>query len=146
MKKRLPIYCLCLGAIALMTTLHGASADNSDPHFKPVEAVASQSVTVSTPAGTGQLAVFASNDLSLLQPDATRAVIIIHGALRNAAVFLESLRLTALAARSAGDHALLLAPQFLEEVDSQNPAVKRDWLRWPMGGWSGGGACGTSFD
>jgi pimeloyl-ACP methyl ester carboxylesterase len=105
-----------------------AFAVGNDEQYRPVRAVGDQRVMVSGPEGTGRLACHASRPLG--GPQRGPVVVVVHGALRDSDRYLASARR---AARLAGSDALIVAPQFLAEVD---PAAGA--LYWTVEGWKGG--------
>lgn len=114
------------------------AADESPPQ-KPVKEVADRRLAVTTPAGSGELALYVSRDWSRPQPGVTRAVIVIHGRLRNADVYNASAEKALAAAGEAGRSAILVVPQFLSEIDAQVHHLPAGTLRWGTIGWEGGG-------
>jgi hypothetical protein len=105
-----------------------AFAVGNDEQYRPVQAVGDQRVLVSGPEGTGRLACHASRPLG--EPRRGPMVVVVHGALRDSDRYLAS---TQHAARLAGSDALIVAPQFLAEVDPRAGA-----LYWTVEGWKGG--------
>jgi len=101
----------------------------------PVKVVADQRLAVTTPAGTGALALYVSRDWSKPQPDVTRAVIVIHGRLRNADVYNASAEKALAAAGEEGKAAILVVPQFLATVDAKAHDLPAETLRWGVTGW-----------
>jgi pimeloyl-ACP methyl ester carboxylesterase len=67
--------------------------------------------------------------------DAQRALIIVHGVLRNADLYYQTGVLAVNKARAA--HVLVIAPQFLEQRDLAGQAVSAQTLRWDDR-WPGG--------
>lgn len=129
-----------LAAAAALVTLSALplrAADESSPE-KPVKVVADQRLAVTTPAGSGELALYVSRDWSKPQPGVTRAVIVIHGRLRNADVYNASGEKALAAAGEAGQAAILVVPQFLAEVDATAHHLPAGTLRWGTTGWEGG--------
>jgi hypothetical protein len=105
-----------------------AFAVGNDEQYRPVQAVGDQRVLVSGPEGTGRLACHASRPLG--GPQRGPVVVVVHGALRDSDRYLASAQH---AARLAGSDAVIVAPQFLAEVD---PAAGA--LYWTVEGWKGG--------
>ena len=70
--------------------------------------------------------------------DVTRAIIVIHGALRNAEGSFTSMQQAMALAGEAGRQALILAPQFLSEVDAVRYPVPLDVPVWSVDGWKDG--------
>jgi len=106
----------------------GEFAIGNDEQYRPVQAVGDQRVPVSGPEGTGLLACHASRPLG--SPYRGPVVVVVHGALRDSDRYLASARH---AARLAGSDALIVAPQFLADVDRADGA-----LYWGVEGWKGG--------
>jgi len=105
-----------------------AFAIGNDEQYRPVRAVGDQRVPVGGPEGSGLLACHASRPLG--GPRRGPVVIVVHGALRDSDRYLASAQH---AARLAGSDALIVAPQFLAEVDPAGGA-----LYWRVEGWKGG--------
>ncbi|MGE0723636.1 MAG: alpha/beta hydrolase [Alphaproteobacteria bacterium] len=102
----------------------------------PVARVGDQRIAVPLGAGTAQLAAFA--DFPLAAPPAAfrRIVVVIHGTLRNADVYLDGM-VAAVDAAGARETAVI-APQFLASVDAAAHAIPPDVLRWDVQGWKDG--------
>ena len=116
------------------------AADEGATHLHAVRAVGDQRVWVRTKAGAGALALYASRELNQVepQPDIERAVLVLHGRLRDADVYWRSAQLAASAAPEASRHTLLIVPQFLAERDIAAHALGAETLRWSLEGWMGG--------
>jgi len=115
-----------------------AFAIGNDEQYRPVRAVGDQRVPVGGPDGTGRLACHASRPLR--EPRREPVVIVVHGALRDSGRYLASARH---AARLACSDALIVAPQFLADVDrADRDRAGRDRagdaLYWQVEGWKGG--------
>ncbi|MDE2289017.1 MAG: alpha/beta hydrolase [Burkholderiales bacterium] len=107
-------------------------------HLRPVKVVASSMIDIGRPGHPALLPLIASADLARPQPGVTRAVIVVHGKLRNADTYYATLRRAAEAAGAAGQRALLIAPQFLATIDMAPNHVPADVLHWHGTGWMGG--------
>ena len=105
-----------------------AFAIGDDTQYQPVAATGDLRVPVSGPEGTGLLACHASGPLG--RPRRGPVVIVVHGALRDSDRYLAGARH---AARLAASDALIVAPQFLADVDRADGA-----LYWRVEGWKGG--------
>ena len=117
-----------------------AFAIGNDEQYRPVRVVGDQRVPVGGPEGSGLLACHASGPLG--GPRRGPVVVVVHGALRDSDRYLASAQH---AARLAGSDALIVAPQFLADVDPVGNA-----LYWRVEGWKGGypalgPACLSSF-
>jgi pimeloyl-ACP methyl ester carboxylesterase len=110
-----------------------AFAIGNDEQYRPVRTVGAQRVLVSGPEGTGLLACDASGPLG--GPQRGPVVVVVHGALRDSDRYLASARH---AARLAASDALIVAPQFLADVDRANVARADGALYWRVEEWKGG--------
>jgi pimeloyl-ACP methyl ester carboxylesterase len=111
-----------------------------EPHLKPVATISDTRLTVDTPQGHAEFPLYLSKDWSVPQPKVTRAVIVIHGKLRNANVYFHTAEKAQHAAGANTDDALLIAPQFLATLDTQVHSEPADLLRWDDNAWMGGEA------
>lgn len=87
--------------------------------------------------GNNELAVGLSQDWQRPLPDVQRALIIVHGRLRNAQTYLHSAEQ---AASQAGQSAttLVIAPQFLNQDDIERHPSPDSLLRWQGNAWMAG--------
>ena len=87
--------------------------------------------------GPAELSVGLSQDWNHPQPNVQRALIVIHGRLRNAQTYLHSAEQ---AATQAGQLSttLIIAPQFLNESDGGRHALQGNVLRWHANDWMAG--------
>ncbi|KAA0949451.1 alpha/beta hydrolase [Pseudomonas sp. ANT_H14] len=85
----------------------------------------------------GDLSLGLSQDWRQPLPQVTRALIIVHGRLRNAQTYLQSAEK---AAEHAGQSAntLVIAPQFLNESDVKRNPLDNQVLRWHGNDWMAG--------
>ncbi|MFM0738871.1 alpha/beta hydrolase [Paraburkholderia xenovorans] len=111
-----------------------------EPHLKPVATISDTRFTVDTPQGHAQFPLYLSKDWSVAQPQVTRAVIVIHGKLRNADVYYRTAQNAQDAAHADPDSTLLIAPQFLATLDLRVHDEPADLLRWSGDAWMGGEA------
>jgi len=105
-----------------------------------VTAVAAGRITIAAAAGQGQLPLHVSADWSRPLPEVTRALVVVHSALRDADVSLRVIRSAVYAAGEAGRGTMILVPQFLAEPDIAPHAVPSSVLRWTITGWIDGEA------
>jgi hypothetical protein len=111
-------------------------AIGNDEQYKPVRVVANQGIRVGDGNGAGLLAYHSSRPLDAPRAGADRLVVVVHGAVRDSRNYL---RYAQDAARRAGSGALIVAPQFLADVDVGDAAGGQDgMLRWDVEGWKGG--------
>lgn len=98
--------------------------------------LANRRFEVQTPRGTGAALYFGNGSLEG-DAQATRAIIVVHGVLRNADTYFATGQSVLAQARAA--HVLLIAPQFVEASDLRGHANTAGVLRW-TGEWPGGAA------
>nr|WP_041756052.1 lipoprotein [Bradyrhizobium sp. ORS 278] len=109
----------------------------SAPNRRPVAVVADERIAL---GDRGVLPLYVSRPWTQPQPDITRAVLVLHGRLRNADVYYKTAIKARDAAGPAGTTTLLIAPQFLAELDVEANRLPQDTLRWTLEGWQGGDA------
>jgi pimeloyl-ACP methyl ester carboxylesterase len=120
-----------------MTANLGAP-DERAPNEAPVSVIAPQHVTVSTTAGSGTVPIFVSGEWNMRLSHVRRAVVLIHGRLRNAdAYFALGHRARSLAGHDATD-TLLIVPQFTATADLEAHALPESTLHWEWVSWMGG--------
>lgn len=102
-----------------------------------VRKVASQGMLITTDQGSGEIPLDATRDLDRLQPEVTRAVLVIHGKHRNVDGYFDAIKHAAGSA-NARDITLILAPQFLNGIDVSTHHLSSKVLRWTKGEWAGG--------
>ncbi len=113
-----------------------AFAIHNDEQYQPVETTGDQLVRVHGDAGAGLLACHASRPLGAAHGDVERLAIVVHGALRDSAHYLGH---AGAAAERAGPRVLIVAPQFLADVDAgTGSGVPDGALYWDVEGWKGG--------
>ena len=96
--------------------------------------LANRSFLVSTPQGSGLARYFGNGSLDG-SPTAKRAIIIVHGVLRNADTYFATGELVLKSAHATDT--LLIAPQFVEAGDLKGHDVPAATLRW-SDDWAGG--------
>jgi pimeloyl-ACP methyl ester carboxylesterase len=125
--------------LALLTQ-PALSASPHGSHLKPVAAISDTRFTIDTPQGQAEFPLYLSKDWTVAQPQVTRAVIVIHGKLRNADVYFRTAQNAREAAHADADSTLLIAPQFLATLDLRMHDEPADMLRWTGDAWMGGEA------
>src|SRR5580704_17954175 len=104
-----------VSALLVRSLCSCAIAQEEDaPNHPPVKALGDARVPV---GGHGTAVLYVSADWSKPQSDITRAVIILHGRLRNADVYFKSAERVQAAAGDTGHSALMIVPQFFAQVD-----------------------------
>ena len=84
------------------------------------------------------LPLYVSSDWSAPLPNITRAVLVLHGRLRDADVYYRSAKTAQAAAGETGTAAIMIVPQFLAGIDIDAYHLPDDTLRWSLEGWEGG--------
>jgi pimeloyl-ACP methyl ester carboxylesterase len=109
--------------------------DEAASHEHAVKVVADARLAV---GNKGAIPLYVSSDWSEPQPSITRAVLVLHGRLRNADVYYRSALAAQAAAGEAGKATIMIVPQFLAEVDVEGWHLPPDTLHWSLEGWEGG--------
>ena len=109
----------------------------------PIAHVAPTLIDVPTPRGVVEFPVYASADWSQPMPEVKRVVLIFHGLLRNADAYFASGLQSRDAAGEAGRNVLVLAPQFLADVDIAANHLPANTLGFDYDHWAGGEAALT---
>jgi pimeloyl-ACP methyl ester carboxylesterase len=113
-----------------------AFAVGNDEQYRPVQAIGDQRIRVGGRDGTGLLVCHASHLLRSPRRGSRPLVVVVHGALRDSGHYLAGARK---AARRARSDALIVAPQFLADVDARAAAgLPEEALYWDVEGWKGG--------
>ena len=115
-----------------------ALAKNTHDDDVSVSVVADRRLRVTTPAGSGVLTLYLSQDWDRPQPAITRAVITVHGASRNAAVYRVAAEKSLAASGLDPKSVLLIEPQFLDDADVTAHHLPPETLHWSHVGWEGG--------
>ncbi len=104
--------------------------------YKPATTLGDQFVRVPDSAGGGLLLCHASRRLDGPHHDVDRLLVIVHGALRDSDRYLQH---ALAAAEPVGSRTLIIAPQFLADVDVRAcPEAPDGALYWDVEGWKGG--------
>ena len=129
MKSRPAIVCLALlGG-------HALAEEEVATHRRPVKVIADERITVGS---EGRLPLYVSADWSNPLPGIVRAILMLHGRLRDADVYDRSARAAQAAAGEVGRTTLMIVPQFLAGIDVAAFHLPPDALRWSLLGWEGG--------
>jgi len=125
-------------ALSLAITQPAAAKEAYEPHLKPVAVISDTRLTIATPEGQAELPLYLSSAWDTPQAGIVRAVIVIHGKLRNADKYFDTAQKARAAAGIAADGTLLIAPQFLATIDTQVHPEPANTLRWSGNAWMGG--------
>jgi hypothetical protein len=123
----------------LLLLLAGSARGEPGEHY-PVAAIAGGRLTVATSSGHGTLPLHVSADWTHRLPEVTRALVVVHGAMRDADTSLRITQSALYAAGEAGRGTLIVLPQFLAEQDLAAHPMPDDMLRWSSTGWIDGDA------
>jgi pimeloyl-ACP methyl ester carboxylesterase len=135
-----------LAAVLIVTQSH--AEDEAAANRKPVKVVADARIAV---GNEGMLPLYVSADWSKPLPGIVRAIVVLHGRLRNADVYYRSALTAQAAAGEAGKSTIMIVPQFLAGLDVEAYHLPADTLHWSLEGWEGGDAAegprpASSFD
>lgn len=122
-------------ALFIALTTAAIAQDERAPNEKPVKVVADGRIAI---PGGGELPLYVSADWSKPLPAIERAVLVLHGRLRDADVYFRSALKAKASAGPAGETALMIAPQFLAEADAKAFDLPPGVLRWSFTSWQGG--------
>ena len=110
-----------------------------EPGKQPVLAVAKHVFTLTTDQGSAELPIDISLNWDRPQPSVKRAVVILHGKSRDAeGYFHTALRAGTLERWGVSANTLVIAPQFLNEVDVRAHNLSAEVMRWREGTWESG--------
>jgi pimeloyl-ACP methyl ester carboxylesterase len=126
-----------LPAIVALALLggHALAEEEVATYRRPVRVIADARITVGS---EGTLPLYVSSDWSNPLPGIVRAILVLHGRLRDADVYYRSARAAQAAAGEAGRTTLMIAPQFLAGIDVDAFHLPPDTLHWSLLGWEGG--------
>ncbi|WP_322101589.1 alpha/beta hydrolase [Paraburkholderia sp. J41] len=114
------------------------SNDERAPNERPVAVVAPMHLEVATARGRGTVPLYVSGAWNAPQPEVTRAVILLHGRLRNADAYFQLAHRARANAGEAAANTLLVVPQFLASDDVAAHRLPQSTLRWDWTSWMGG--------
>jgi len=132
------ISCMKIFAAIVGLTLlssHAWAEDEVATHRRPVKVIADARITIGS---EGKLPLYVSSDWSNPLPGITRAILVLHGRLRDADVYDRSARAAQAAAGEVGRTTLMIVPQFLAGIDVDAFHLPPDTLHWSLVGWEGG--------
>lgn len=139
---RTRLLAMLTGALAAALFAVPASAGHVPAaRSRAVATIADARMPIDMSQGHGEFALDISADWSIPQPGIVRAVIVLHGRLRNADDYYRTAQRARAEAEAAGvDPAgtLLIAPQFLSTVDMRAHDAPPDLLSWNDNAWMGG--------
>jgi hypothetical protein len=130
---------IALLALALVAAPACSAAPLPAPlQDRPISTIADQRLTVTRAAGSGDVVLFVSPDWTVPQPEVTRAVVLVHGLLGRDLYVRTAAELAA--AGDASRTTVVLAPQFLSDLDARSHRLPDTVLRWRLGTPGAGGS------
>jgi pimeloyl-ACP methyl ester carboxylesterase len=105
---------------------------------QPVSQIVTTLVPLTVDGAAARLPVLASRGLNQGHAEVTRAIIVVHGALRNAGSSFSAMQQAMTLTGDAARRTLIVAPQFLSEVDVVRYSVPFDVPVWSVDGWKAG--------
>ena len=141
MRRRRRTVAAAPGAAALLVASFlalGTAAARGPLDDTPVWLVANRELRVSTPAGSGVLRLYLSQDWNQPQPAITRAIVTIHGVVRDADIARTVAEVGRAASGLDPESVLLVEPQFLDDIDVAADKLPAETLRWGHFGWEAG--------
>ena len=142
MPSSLRLLLLALAAILVACGLAdpARAKPKEDTGRRPVRAVAAERIEIATEDGRGVLPIHVSADWTRPLPGVRRAVVVLHGRVRNAETYGRLVEaMLAEGGRPAAAETLVVAPQFLAPVDLAGHGLPAETLRWASGSWQAGG-------
>ena len=132
--RMLPGFCALIAAAWLG---QAAAMDETAPQRRPVKTVAPERLKIKTAMGEALVPAYFSSDVSKAQSNIKRAVVVVHGRLRDADKYFE---LTMRAAKSSNalSDTLIIAPQILTNADTARNDLAPNVARWKSEAWLGG--------
>jgi hypothetical protein len=124
-------------AVSMLLLLFATALIAKDDEVVPVKKIASRGMVITTESGEAELPVEISRDWNLTDPEVTRALITIHGMGRDVEDNFQSAKLGA-DKSDARASTIIIAPQFLREVDIPASRLGPKVLRWSHGEWTAG--------
>ncbi len=114
-----------------------AAMDETAPHRRPVRTIAPERLKIKTALGEALVPAYLSCDVSKVQPQVKRAVIVLHGRLRDADKYFD-LSMHAAKSSDALSDTLIIAPQILTSADTARHDLAPNVARWKSEAWLGG--------
>ena len=103
-----------------------------------VEHVGDRTLVMTVSGYTVKIPYYANHAVDSDNRDILHAVIVVHGALRNADVYFSNMMDAAAMRPEESDSTLIVAPQFLSVDDIAEHHLDDEYLYWSDGGWKSG--------
>ncbi len=113
------------------------AADENAPHRRPVKVIAPERIKIKTALGETLIPAYTSCNIDKPNAGIKRAVIVVHGRLRDADKYFELTKRAANASNASSD-TVIIAPQFLYTADAARHNLEPSVLRWNAEAWLGG--------
>ena len=114
-----------------------AAMDETAPQRRPVKTIAPERLKIKTALGEALVPAYMSCDVSMVQSQVKRAVIMVHGRLRDADKYFD-LSMHAAKSSNALSDTLIIAPQILTTADTARHDLTPNFARWKTEAWLGG--------
>lgn len=127
-------------ALALLAAAwlgQAVAMDETAPQRRPIKTVAPERLKIKTALGEALVPAYTSCDVSKVQSNIKRAVIVVHGRLRDADKYFD-LSIRAAKVSNALTDTLIIAPQILINADTARHDLAPNFARWTSEGWLGG--------
>ncbi len=134
-------------ALALMAVSwlgHASAMEETAPHRRPVKTIAPERLKIKAALGDALVPAYFSTDVTKVQPQIKRAVIVVHGRLRDADKYFD-LSMRAAKSSNALSDTVIIAPQILTSGDSARHDLAANVARWKSDTWVGGDAGKAPF-
>ena len=120
-------------AVMLLSILAAAdvalAAEENAPYRRPVKLIAPERIKIKTALGESFIPAYTSCNIDQANASIKRAVIVVHGRLRDADKYFE-LTMRAASVSNASSETVVIAPQFLHTADAARHEVETNVLRW----------------
>jgi hypothetical protein len=133
----LPAMCALTVLFTLGMVNVAVAADENAPHRRPVKVIAPERIKIKTAQGETLVPAFTSCNIEKPNAGIKRAVIVVHGRLRDADKYFE-LAMRAANASNAASDTVVIAPQFLSTADAARHNLEPIFARWNTEAWLGG--------
>lgn len=131
------VYSIVLPLIAASWCAQAVAMDETAPQRRPVKTVAPERLKIKTAQGEALVPAYINCDIGKTQSQIKRAVIVIHGRLRDADKYFE-LSMHAAKSSNALSDTLVIAPQILTNADTARYDMAPNVARWKTEAWLGG--------
>ena len=113
------------------------AADENAPHRRPVKVIAPERIKIKTTLGETLIPAFTNSNIDKPNASIKRAVVVVHGRLRDADKYFD-LTMRAANASGAASDTIIIAPQFLSTADAARHNLEPMFARWNIEAWLGG--------